>query len=123
MGYYTEHSLTVRNVKSKEEFDELSEFLKEKELIGYAFSEGTYVPNYKEAEFLCFDSVKWYDHSACMVQVAEKFPTMYFELEGVGEEFGDFWKEYYHDMDIEECRGEIVYEQPKKVQWNDLIRF
>ena len=58
-----------------------------------------------------------------MVAVAEKFPKMYFELEGVGEEFGDFWKEYYHDMDIETCRGEIVYEQPKKVQWTELVRF
>ena len=121
MGYYTDHTLTVRKVKNEEEFNKLNEYLKEKEIINYAIQEGDYDPNHQEAIFYPYDSVKWYDHSEAMVGVAEKFPKMYFELEGAGEEFGDFWKEYYHDMDIEYCRGEIVYEQPKKVAWQDLL--
>ena len=121
MGYYTDHTLIVRKIKNEEQFEELNTYLKEKELINYAFCDGDYDPNHQEAIFYTYDSVKWYDHSEAMVDVAEKFPKMYFELEGAGEEFGDFWKEYYHDMDIEYCRGEIVYEQPKKVQWQDLL--
>lgn len=123
MGYYTEHTLTVRNVRSEEEFNKLSDFLTEKELIGYAFCDGIYTSNRFEAEFPTYGECKWYDHPEHMVAIAEKFPTMYFELEGIGEEFGDFWKEYYHDMDIEQCRGEIVYEQPHKVQWTELMPF
>lgn len=123
MGYHTEHNLTVRNVRSEKEFEKLSNLLKEMELIGYAFSEGEYIPNNYEAYFPCYEDCKWYEHSEQMVGIAEEFPTMYFELEGIGENFGDFWKEYYHDMDIEVCRGEIVYEQPKKVQWTELIPF
>lgn len=123
MGYYTEYNLTVRRVKNKERFNELQNTLKSKEIIGYALYEGDYDEHHKEATFSCYDSVKWYTHSEDMVYIAEKYPEMYFELDGSGEEFGDFWKEYYHDMDIEQCHGEIVYEQPKKVQWNELIPF
>ena len=123
MGYYTEYNLAVRNIKTEKEFKELSDYLKEKELIGYAFGEGMYIPNRYEATFCSYDTCKWYEHAEDMMHIAEKFPALYFELEGAGEEFGDFWREYYHDMDIEECRGEIVYEQPHKVQWKDLMPF
>ena len=123
MGYYTEHSLEVRNVKSEERFNELSNALIEKELLGYALYEGTYFADKMTAYFGAYDAVKWYDHAKDMVGIAERFPEMYFELSGEGEEFGDFWKEYYHDMDVEECRGEVVYEQPKRVQWKELMPF
>ena len=123
MGYYTEHTLNARCVLDQQQFDDLCSYLKEHDLIGYAFDQGTYFEKNHEACFGCYDSVKWYEHSKDMVALAEKFPNIYFELEGIGEEFGDFWKEYYHDMDIESCRGEIVYEEPKKVRWNDLIPF
>lgn len=123
MGYCTDHNLTVRKIKSEERFKELLDYMKSKDLIHYAFDDGRYNEKRHEAEFLCYDSVKWYNHTVDMLHIAEKFPEMYFELEGNGEDFGDFWKEYYHDMDIEYCRGEIVYEQPKKVQWQQLIAF
>ena len=123
MGYYTEHTLTVRKVRDKSQFEDLCDALKSKELIGYAFDEGSYNDKRHEAYFSCYDCVKWYDHPKDMVMIAEKFPNMYFELEGAGEEFGDFWREYYHDMDVESCRGDIIYEEPKKIQWKDLIPF
>ena len=123
MGYYTEHTLNVRKIKDKSQYEQLYEELKKRDLIGYAFDSGSYSENNHEATFYTYDSVKWYDHAVDMLHIAEKFPNMYFELEGSGEEFGDFWREYYHDMDIECCRGEIIFEQPKKIQWNDLIKF
>lgn len=121
MNYYTAYKLTVRKLKSKEQFVELSNFLKEKEIIGYALCDGSYDPDHREAVFYPFEQVTWYKHAEDMVMIAESFSKLYFELEGVGEDIGDFWKEYYHDMDIEYCRGEVVYEQPKKVAWQELV--
>ena len=123
MGYYTDYTLTARKIKNRNQFEELNNFLKDKEIINYALMDGSYKDNNHEAVFNCYDSVKWYNHSEDMVMIAEKFPNIYFMLEGAGEEFGDWWREYYHDMDIEQCRGDIVYEQPKKVQWTELIPF
>ena len=123
MGYCTDYSLNVRKIQNKLQFNELVEYLKEKDLIGYAFDKGDYDDKHHEASFWPFDTVKWCKHAEDMVDIAEHFPNMYFELEGAGESFGDFWREYYHDMDIEYCRGEIIYEQPKKIQWTELIPF
>lgn len=123
MGYYTKYTLTVRKIKNEEWFKKLQEELRSRELIGYAFDEGHYSEKNKEAIFYMYDECKWYNHAEDMVMIAEKFPKMYFQLEGFGEEFQDFWHEYYHDMDVEVCHGEIVFEQPKKVQWTELIPF
>ena len=123
MGYYTEHTLIARKVSSQYQFEKLTKRLKEMELIGYAFNDGTYDSHMHEAVFHTYGECKWYSHAEDMVAIAESFPNIYFELEGIGEEFGDFWKEYYHDMDIECCHGEIVYERPKKVQWTELVPF
>jgi hypothetical protein len=121
MGYYTKYILNVRKVRDERQFNELVQAMKDKDLIGYAFDDGDYIEKIHEAQFGCYDSVKWYNHPKDMMMLAEKFTNMYYMLEVAGEEYGDFWREYYHDMDIESCRGEIVYEQPKKVQWMDLI--
>ena len=117
MGYYTDHTLTVRNVENNDAFINLQNALKQKEIINYALDDGIYYENIKEACFFCADSVKWYDHEKDMSYIAEQFPEMYFLLDGVGEEFGDLWHEYYHGSEYEFCRGEIVYEKPTKIKW------
>lgn len=123
MGYYTRHILTVRNIHDNEQFRLLSEELKERDLIGYAFDYGNYDNDRHEAIFYAYEDVKWYDHDKDMIMIAEKFPNMYFELEGEGEEYGDLWREYYHDMDCEHCCGEIIFEAPKRIKWKELIAF
>lgn len=123
MRYYTWYTLSVKKIENIDRFKLLEKELEDRDLIKYAFLGGVYHENEHEAVFYSYDSVKWYDHPTDMVHVAEKFPEMYFMLEGNGEEFGDFWREYYHDMDVEYCRGDIVFEQPKKIQWNELMKF
>jgi len=123
MGYYTEHTLTARKVRDKEQYEAILQELKDRDLLNYALCKGNYNNENHEVCFPSYDAVKWYDHPEDMVAIAEKFPNVYFMLEGSGEEFGDFWREYYHDMDVEHCRGDIVFEEPKKVQWKDLITF
>lgn len=123
MGYYTEYKLTARKIKNNEQFNQLVAALTDKDIFNYALLKGDFDERTHEAFFDTYEAVKWYTHVEDMISIAETFPNIYFELEGAGEEMGDFWKEYYHDMDVETCRGEIVYEQPKKVQWSDLIVF
>ena len=123
MEYFTKFKLSVRNVRSEERFNELVQTLKDKEIISYALCEGTYYSNSKEALFEPFEETRWYEHTDHMISIAEKFPEMYFELEGHGEEDGDFWRMYFHDMDIETCLGEVVFEQPRSIDWNALLVF
>ena len=123
MGHFTNYTLEVRNIRDKGQFEDLVEELRKREILNYALCMGSYNDKRRDAYFPDYDSVKWYEHVENMVAIAEKFPNMYFLLEGAGEEFGDFWREYYHDMDIETCTGEIIYEQPKKIQWTELIPF
>lgn len=118
---FTRHNLTARRIKNKTQFNNLTETLKKLDLIGYAFDNGEYSEKNHEAIFHSYDCVKWNKRPENMVSVAEAFPNIYFELECKDEQNDMFWKEYYHDMDIETCQGEIIYEQPRKVQWTQLI--
>ena len=121
MGYTTKHSLTALNVRDEEQFNEITEEMKKRDLIGYAFVHGCYAGH--EAFFDPYDFVKWYNHRSDMIAIAEKFPNVYFELEGWGEDHGDFWREYYHDMESESCYGEVVFERPRKIQWDKAMVF
>ena len=123
MGYYTEFSLEIRKIKNESQFEDLVMEMKRRDLIGYAFDQGKYDKNKHEAYFGYYDSAKWYGHPEDMIHISEMFPNMYFELEGIGEEFGDYWREYWHDGECEVCRGEIVYEQPHKIPWQELRAF
>ena len=123
MSYMTDYKLTVRNVETLTFFKDLVDAMKQKDLIHYAFNDGDYDQKGMEAVFLPYERVTWTDHVTDMMFLAEKFPKMYFNLEGIGESFGDVWCLYFHDMDIESCHGEIVFEQPKKVQWTELVEF
>ena len=123
MPYMTDYKLTVRNIETSTLFKDLVDAMKQKDLIHYAFSDGDYSEKDKEAVFLPYERVTWTDHVIDMMFLAEAFPKMYFNLEGIGESFGDVWCLYFHDMDIESCAGEIVFEAPKKVQWTELVKF
>ena len=118
---HTYFNLIAHNIKDERQFDELVKTMDEYQLIGYAFLNNDYYNH--QGFFEYYDSVQWTNHAEEMVAIAEKFPNVYFELRCHGEENDVHWKEYYHDMDIEVCQGEVVYEQPKKVQWTELVPF
>jgi hypothetical protein len=120
---YIEYRLMVLKVKNEEQFHKLEEELKRRDILRYALDSGSYSKERKEAEFLPSEACSWLRHAEDMVMISEKFPNMTFELECIGEVFGNYWKEYYHDGQTEYCRGEVVYEQPKKVQWTELMKF
>lgn len=120
MGYYTEYSLKVRNISSADN-EKLMDILKEKDLIGYVFWDSYYDEHHDEAEFSSYEEQKWYDYETDMDEISKKFPNAVFELSGEGEEYGDYWHEYFKNGRHECCRGEIVYETPKEIQWNNLL--
>ena len=117
MGYYTEYSLDVNNVETENQFNELNKSMHEMEIIGYALDEGSYSEATKIAYFYPCDSVKWYSNSEDMQKISIQFPDMVFKLEGHGEEFGDFWREYFHNGESEHCRGNLTFEKPTFIQW------
>lgn len=123
MGYYTRYSLNVRNIRTEEQFKNLEKTLKMYDLIRYVFETGFYDPKHNEAEFQCYEEQKWIDHERDMEEIAEKFPDMYFRLNGIGQDIGDYWCEYYHNNQSENCIGEIVYEQPRKIEWDKELVF
>lgn len=121
--YTTLYSMEVRKIKNKSQYDKLVKYLQKNDLIGYAFDKCTYIDVTKEAVFSAYDWVNWNTRPIIMIMMSEKFPEMTFEITGYGESYGDVWKEYYHDGEVECCRGEIIYEQPRKIQWNELVTF
>ena len=117
MGYYTYHTLKVRNVLPNEE-EALVEAMKELDIIPYALSD---VPYHYDANCVACsgdDAVKWYEHEEDMLELSKMFPLMIFKLHGEGEESGDLWNCYYRNGESEECRAEIMLPEPKTIPWD-----
>lgn len=119
MGYYTDHTLDVKNVKSREEYSELCTALSEMNILEYALTEGDYSEDTQSAYFYTLESVKWYNHAEDMDKISIQFPDMTFMLEGHGEDFGDIWRDYYKNGECNSCRGEIKFEEPTTIKWSD----
>ena len=70
----------------------------------------------KNIESICeltsFDVIKWYDHYNEMRALSKYFPSLYFELEGFGEEYGDMWREYFHNGEAMHSDAKITYDTP-----------
>lgn len=58
-----------------------------------------------------YSGVKWYEHHEDMLKVSKQFPDIVLKLEGVGEEFPDFWKAYYKNGKFQVVNGDIVFEE------------
>lgn len=125
MGYYTQHNLEVRNVKSEAEFKKLCDAMvldgSTHSIIGYALDDGYYNPEQKIAEFYSCGECKWYDHEVDMFRISCEFPDMVFCLHGEGEETGDLWDDYYRNGMRSLCRAEVVYPDPDpEIGWDSF---
>lgn len=119
MGYQTDYNLTVKNVKTKEDFRKLLNVLKERNLLMYAFDTGEYLASSQLARFFPYQSVKWYGYEYDMTEISmlPECKGMVFELYGLGEDPTDQWKTYYKDGKSEECPADIVFPKPKTIRW------
>lgn len=115
MGYYTYYSLEIKGIKNEDEFNDIQDYLKEKELLGYAFSPSKYYSG-DDIQFLdTYEDCKWYEWDQDMQDIAKRFPDITFRLNGEGEEHGDVWQAYYHGDESEKCESEIP--PPKTIEW------
>lgn len=115
------YSLVVRNVKTLEEFQALSDTLDEFDLKRYVFDSGGYYQKDKEAIFNCWEAQEWKMHHGQMIILSEKYPKMTFELTCQQEDA--FVRIYYKDGDAETCYGEVIFEKPRKIKWDTLLAF
>ena len=118
MGYYTFYSLSVKNADA-DSYAKLTNRLIEKELVGNVFDHPCPYRQNQNVIFTSYEERKWYDCKEDMIKISEEFPQLVFELEGDGEDKEDYWRAYFHNGDCEECSGNIVYEKPMHIPWDE----
>ena len=124
MGYYT--YFTLRDNASMEKRREIAlwmaenldewEWSRENRNLIEEIQTTTFCPY----DYLFDDSMKWYEHNQDMKLVARQFPDVVFILQGIGEEFGDIWKKYYHGDDYHESAVRMVFDTPYWAEEVDL---
>lgn len=98
MGYYTDYTLLLYKNDELQSVDhDWEEELKEE--TGYYFDEGR------------VGDVKWYNHEEDMLRISRNHPDITFELIGVGEVHGDFWKKYIKNGKMVVVEGIIQYRE------------
>ena len=121
MGYYTSFNLTVtkRDGSLIEQIERETELEIAKKLCEISdwfkpsdFNKTIKESDYPLAELISFDVIKWYDHYNEMRALSKYFPSLYFELEGFGEEYGDMWREYFHNGEAMHSDAKITYDAP-----------
>ena len=117
----TSYTLAVRGVKNLSEYQDLSESTEEFDLQKYVFDTGAYYEKEHEAIFSSWEPQEWRSHDSHMTIISEKYPNMIFEL--TCQEEDTFWREYYQDGQKETCFGEVIFEKPRKLDWDKLLVF
>jgi hypothetical protein len=116
MGYYTKFELHAVDVETKCPVSNLMEAD-----ITYDLEQIAFGPiergEYERRGLVNFERwteepMKWYDHEADMIALSKEYPTLVFILEGVGEEFPDAWRKWFHNGKFEESYAEITYPRP-----------
>lgn len=102
MGYYTNYSITIKNVDEFPE-DVYRDILK--------------VSTYDEDDIMLSHSsidtapIKWYDVIEDMVGISKKYPSYIFELWGDVEESGDNWKLYIQNGKTQNANLRFIWDE------------
>ena len=115
MGYYTHYSLEVRGIKTIGEHATLCNRIEKFD----CFQKDAYSLYDPEAYFESNYETKWYEHENDMIHLSQFFPDMTFCLEGIGEDYDDRWRKYFHNGIMDYCPACISYLKPTKIYWND----
>ena len=57
------------------------------------------------------EKITWGRRVEDMLKLSKEFPNYYFRLEGHGEDWGDFWCEWYYNGKTHHAAGTTVYER------------
>ena len=96
MGYYTDYTLTVKNVP--EEYASA---------LTHALTEDLGMECWGDDYFA---NAKWYDHDEDMMALSLRFPGVLFQLYGCGEDSDDMWYSYYKDGKMQYCPARIEFD-------------
>lgn len=111
MGYCTKFELHAIDVETGSPITMMEESIIAKRLWQLVGGSNRYTPKCIEN---CLDEeMKWYDHEADMTTLSKEFPNILFVLEGVGEEFPDAWRKWFHNGKFEASYAEVVYPKPE----------
>jgi len=97
MGYETHYTLTIHPEGSNLADCAFEQLIKDSEGAECTFSEGNcYNGSYNGTS-------TWYEYPTDMATISRKFPRLVFELEGCGDESGDWWRKAWKD-------GKIIFD-------------
>lgn len=112
MGYYTQYELHAVDVETCSPITMLEEENIAKRLWELIDGSDRYTPK-SLAAAVSEDSMKWYDHEENMITLSKEYPNILFVLEGIGEEFPDAWRKWFHNGEFEASYAEVVYPRPE----------
>ena len=120
MGYYTSYNLTVKkregllfaDIERETELEIAKKLCEISDWFYADFNETIEKSDYPLYELISYDTINWYGHYDEMVILSKEFPSLYFELEGFGEERDDMWREYFHNGEGMHSDAKIIFDTP-----------
>ena len=124
MGYYTNFSIDIKTAITRAEAKDITEAINRaicpliKSEDDWLFSLDDYsgIEDDENAtwEITPYDAMKWYDWEEDMKEIAKKYPTIEFRVEGSGEDKDDWWVALFKGD-----RYQIKYVEPPIDEWED----
>jgi hypothetical protein len=111
MRYYTKFELHAVDVETGSPITMMEEGIIAKRLWELLDGSDRYTPKSFDAA-IGEDSMKWYNHEEDMITLSKEYPNILFVLEGIGEEFPDAWRKWFHNGQFEESYAEVIYPRP-----------
>jgi hypothetical protein len=114
MGYYTRHKLSIKfdpePGTSKDSYEPEVVATNEIYILGVT-KHIQEVSGYSIELDEFGEECKWYEHEEDLRKISKTFPQYMFTLEGIGEEAGDQWKEYYRNGKMQRCKVIMTFEK------------
>lgn len=105
MGYFTIFHLYVYEENGYKPIDEFHpSFHKIVCYINHLLGEGVAEDFFKYHSY----EAKWYNWKNDMKDMAKAFPSLYFELEGRGEDLADWWQAVFHGTEASIRQAQLI---------------
>lgn len=124
MGYYTNFSIDIKTAITRAEAKDIAAainraicpFSENEDNWLFSLDDYSGIEDDENAtwELTPYDAMKWYDWEKDMKEIAKKYPTIEFRVEGSGEDKDDWWVALFKGD-----RYQIKYAEPPIDEWED----